>query len=280
MLAIDMTRIERRSMVKSRSRLILLLRTVATLVVTLAMLATPALPASANQVGDRIGIANLASGDWPQSANGTYRLSMQTDGNLVLYGPQGALWATYTNGNPSAYLANQGDGNLVIYRSDRSVAWASRSRSTGGGTLVMQNDGNVVAAGGAGPFWSTYTGGGVDKMAAAAAVAYARAQVGKAYVYGAEGPNSFDCSGLTKTAYAAGGVSLPHSSQSQYTLGWSIGRTDLQPGDLVFYYGPSPSHVAIYVGNDEVIQALNHNTGVRYDTVAYAGVPLGYRRYR
>jgi cell wall-associated NlpC family hydrolase len=96
---------------------------------------------------------------------------------------------------------------------------------------------------------------------AGAAVAYAMAQVGDAYVYGASGPSAFDCSGLTSMAWAAAGVSLPHSSTAQYSSGPHIGSGDLQPGDLVFYYSPI-SHVGMYIGNGMIVHAANPGTGV------------------
>ena len=96
---------------------------------------------------------------------------------------------------------------------------------------------------------------------AAAAVAYAMAQVGDAYVYGAMGENAFDCSGLTMRAWAQAGVSLPHSSGAQYGSGPRIAASDLQPGDLVFYYSPI-SHVGIYIGNGLIVHAANPGTGV------------------
>ena len=96
---------------------------------------------------------------------------------------------------------------------------------------------------------------------AAAAVQYALAQVGDAYVYGAAGENAFDCSGLTMRAWAQAGVSLPHSSSAQFSSGPRIAASDLQPGDLVFYYSPI-SHVGIYIGNGMIVHAANPGTGV------------------
>lgn len=90
--------------------------------------------------------------------------------------------------------------------------------------------------------------------AAATAVRTALAQVGKPYVTGAAGPNGFDCSGLTQFAYAAAGISLPHSSRSQSGLGAAVSRGDLQPGDLVFFYSPV-SHVGLYIGNGQMVHA-------------------------
>jgi peptidoglycan DL-endopeptidase CwlO len=102
---------------------------------------------------------------------------------------------------------------------------------------------------------------------AAAAVQYALAQVGDAYVYGAAGPSAFDCSGLTMMAWAQAGVGLPHSSSAQYGSGPHIAMSDLQPGDLVFYYSPI-SHVGIYIGNGMIVHAANPGTGVAVSSVS------------
>jgi peptidoglycan DL-endopeptidase CwlO len=97
---------------------------------------------------------------------------------------------------------------------------------------------------------------------AAAVIAYAKAQLGDAYVWGAAGPDAFDCSGLTMMAWAAAGVSLPHSSRAQYSSGPHISESDLQPGDLVFFYSPI-SHVGLYIGSGLVLHAANPSEGVR-----------------
>lgn len=108
---------------------------------------------------------------------------------------------------------------------------------------------------------------------AAAALEYAMAQVGDSYVYGAAGPNAFDCSGLTMMAWAQAGVGLPHSSSAQYGVGRHVSSKELQPGDLVFYYSPI-SHVAMYIGNGLIVEAANPGAGVRVSGVfsmPYAG---------
>jgi len=97
---------------------------------------------------------------------------------------------------------------------------------------------------------------------AKAAIAYAMAQVGKAYVYGAAGPSAYDCSGLTMRAWGAAGVGLPHSSSAQYGTGPHIAESDLRPGDLVFYYSPI-SHVGMYIGNGLIVNAENPSVGVK-----------------
>ena len=91
-------------------------------------------------------------------------------------------------------------------------------------------------------------------QAAQVAVDTALAQVGDPYVWGASGPDAFDCSGLTQYAYSAAGVSLPHSSRSQSGMGQAVSVNELQPGDLLFYYSPT-SHVAMYIGNGQMVHA-------------------------
>ncbi|MDQ1601128.1 MAG: peptidoglycan DL-endopeptidase CwlO [Actinomycetota bacterium] len=89
---------------------------------------------------------------------------------------------------------------------------------------------------------------------AAVAVKTAFAQLGDPYQWGAAGPGSFDCSGLTMYSWGAAGVSLPHSSSAQYSAVPHVSISNLQPGDLVFYYSPI-SHVGIYIGGGRVIDA-------------------------
>jgi cell wall-associated NlpC family hydrolase len=88
----------------------------------------------------------------------------------------------------------------------------------------------------------------------ATALRFALDQLGEPYVYGAAGPSSWDCSGLTSAAWAAAGVSLSRSSRAQTGDGPAVARADLQPGDLVFFYQPV-SHVALYLGGGLVIHA-------------------------
>lgn len=97
---------------------------------------------------------------------------------------------------------------------------------------------------------------------AGAAVRFAMAQVGDAYVFGAAGPNAWDCSGLTMVAWAQAGVGLPHSSSAQFGSGAHVPASALQPGDLVFYYSPI-SHVGMYIGNGLIVHAAHPGAGVR-----------------
>jgi cell wall-associated NlpC family hydrolase len=86
------------------------------------------------------------------------------------------------------------------------------------------------------------------------AVAFAFAQLGRSYQYGASGPDSYDCSGLTMAAWRAAAVSLPHNAERQWESMPHITRAALLPGDLVFYYNPI-HHVSLYVGDGQVIHA-------------------------
>jgi len=101
---------------------------------------------------------------------------------------------------------------------------------------------------------------------AAAAVAAARAALGRPYIWGANGPSGFDCSGLMQWAYAQAGVSLPRTSQAQRYAGRQIPFSQAQPGDLVTYRSDA-SHVGMYMGNGQVIHAPYPGAPVRYDPV-------------
>jgi cell wall-associated NlpC family hydrolase len=102
----------------------------------------------------------------------------------------------------------------------------------------------------------------------AKALAYAKAQLGEPYVRNAAGPSSWDCSGLTMRAWGSVGVSLPHSSGQQYSRGRSIPKSDLQLGDLVFFYS-GISHVGLYAGNGQVIHAPRPGKSVEYIKMSY-----------
>ncbi|WP_053754039.1 NlpC/P60 family protein [Streptomyces sp. MMG1533] len=101
---------------------------------------------------------------------------------------------------------------------------------------------------------------------AAAAIAAARSALGRPYVWGANGPSGFDCSGLMQWSYAQAGVSLPRTSQGQRHAGRQVPLSQAQPGDLVTYRSDA-SHVAMYMGNGQVIHAPYPGAPVRYDPV-------------
>ncbi|MFE3143561.1 NlpC/P60 family protein [Streptomyces scopuliridis] len=112
----------------------------------------------------------------------------------------------------------------------------------------------------------TLLGGAPASARAAAAVRAARNAVGRPYVWGANGPSGFDCSGLTQWSYAQAGVGLPRTSQAQRYAGRQVSLSAARPGDLVAYRDDA-SHIGMYVGNGQVIHAPYPGASVRYDPV-------------
>jgi len=125
---------------------------------------------------------------------------------------------------------------------------------------------------------STYTGP-IPNIAGSAgeAVAFAYRQIGKPYHYGADGPDSYDCSGLTMASWNAAGKSLPHNAADQYSATARVSKSALQPGDLVFYR--NLGHVAIYVGGNTIITAPQTGELVKKQDMNYS-TPYGYGRVR
>jgi cell wall-associated NlpC family hydrolase len=109
------------------------------------------------------------------------------------------------------------------------------------------------------------------------AALFACQQAGKPYIWAAAGPSSYDCSGLTMTSWAKQGVYLPHNAAAQRRSMPYISKADLQPGDLVFYYS-NLRHVAIYVGNDKVMQAPRPGDHVRMSIMEDVGPIHSYGR--
>jgi cell wall-associated NlpC family hydrolase len=110
------------------------------------------------------------------------------------------------------------------------------------------------------------------------AVRTALAQIGQPYRWGGSAPGGFDCSGLVMYAWAAAGVNLDHYTVSQYDQTARISQGSLQAGDLVFYGGSEPSHVALYIGNDQVVAANNYGTLVQTQSITWDGTPTGFGR--
>lgn len=105
-------------------------------------------------------------------------------------------------------------------------------------------------------------GGAINGTKRQSVIAFAQAQRGERYVFGAAGPNTWDCSGLTQQAYKTVGIKLPHHAASQQRMGTQVSEANAQPGDLVFW-GPISGHVAIYLGNGRVIHAPKTGDVVR-----------------
>lgn len=130
------------------------------------------------------------------------------------------------------------------------------------------------------------TAGTVSAQTALAALQDAEAQIGKPYQWGAAGPDTFDCSGLVMWAYAQLGVPLDHFTGDQWNEGAHVSRSELRPGDLVFFATNTsvPStihHVGMYVGSDEMVDAPFTGADVRYDSIDrpdYIGAVRPYQR--
>ncbi len=150
-------------------------------------------------------------------------------------------------------------------RAAQQAAKASSSNNNNGGGNGGDNGGTPPVAG----------GGGSPSQRARIAVAYALSKVGHRYVAGAAGPGTFDCSGLTMAAYRAAGVSLPHYSRSQYGSTRHISRSELRPGDLLFYFGGGAHHVSMYIGGGMMVSASNPRDGV--EVIAAFGPWYGSR---
>ena len=128
-------------------------------------------------------------------------------------------------------------------------------RTSHRGSSSGDNPGAGNGGGGAGS-------GGSPSSRARQAVAYALSKVGHSYVAGADGPGTFDCSGLTMAAWRSAGVSLPHYSKAQYGATRHVSRSELRPGDLLFYFGSGAHHVSMYIGGGMMVSASNPRAGV------------------
>ncbi|MGW0840322.1 NlpC/P60 family protein [Streptomyces sp. NPDC002787] len=133
-----------------------------------------------------------------------------------------------------------------------------------GGTGTVQEDTSTGSETAAPAEDATYA------SKAAKALAFARAQIGKPYVWGATGPGSYDCSGLTQAVWKAAGVDLPRTTYDQVTAGTTVSLTNARPGDLIFFYD-NIGHVGLYIGNGMMIHAPKPGAYVREESVFYDG---------
>ncbi|WP_198537056.1 MULTISPECIES: C40 family peptidase [unclassified Streptomyces] len=147
---------------------------------------------------------------------------------------------------------------------------AAKGSAEAGGSGAGSGSGSGTGTG-TSPGSGTGTGTGTGSGYAAKAekvLAFARAQIGKPYVWGATGPSSYDCSGLTKAAWREAGVTLPRTTWDQVKVGTRVATSDLQPGDLVFFYDDI-SHVGIYKGDGMMIHAPKPGANVREESIYY-----------
>lgn len=129
------------------------------------------------------------------------------------------------------------------------------------------------------------SGDGTSTEQGREAMSYAMAQLGEQYVFGADGPGSWDCSGLTMKAWARAGVSMPHFARGQYWQSKPVRMGELQPGDLLFWASnPRDSntiyHVALYLGNGKMVHAPRPGRNVEVKSMWYMGTPTHLARPR
>ncbi|MET8095101.1 NlpC/P60 family protein [Streptomyces sp. NPDC005236] len=157
-----------------------------------------------------------------------------------------------------------------LARQQAAAEKAARQQSSGTSTGSASGSATGSSAGsatGSADTDSSYT------AKAAKALAFARAQVGKPYVWGATGPDSYDCSGLTQAAWKAAGVSLPRVTYDQVNAGTTVSLADARPGDLVFFYDDI-SHVGLYIGDGMMIHAPKPGAYVREESIYYGGTSI------
>lgn len=155
----------------------------------------------------------------------------------------------------------------------RAQILAAQAAAAARAQAQRQGDTQRVSRGGG--HWNY---GGSGSGIGARVVAFAMSHVGDAYVYGASGMYAWDCSGLTMRAYGSVGIYLPHSAAAQFYGSRQISRSQLQPGDLVFFYWPI-HHVGIYIGGGMVVHAANPSSGVGVaplDSMPFSGAARPY----
>ena len=187
---------------------------------------------------------------------------------------------------------------LLTKSEQRNIALANMIRSAGGGYGGARGGGGMPmgglgglpgmlsgldgsdGGGQSGAFGRSRRAGGLGLPSgtAARAVAYAKSKLGAPYVWGAEGPNSFDCSGLIQAAYAEAGIDLPRTTYDQVHAGRPVNRNDIQEGDLILcnYSGPgTPEHVMMAVSPTMAIEAPTPGQSVKF-----APIPSGHIEVR
>lgn len=177
---------------------------------------------------------------------------------------------------------SQGNGNNVGNATDNTNSGATNNTNSNiTNNTNTSNNGNTINNTNAvtNVNNSSVTSSKMDK-----AMKLLEDQIGKPYVWGANGPNSFDCSGLVRYVYKnALGKDIPRVSYDQSKFGQSVDKKDLKPGDLVFFDTMNKgrvSHVGMYVGNDEFIHASNPKDGVKKSKLSSSYYQKAYRGAR
>ena len=184
-------------------------------------------------------------------------------GERLVLGGTVVASSTSAPANTAAPASSSSDANAAA----SAAAQAAYSAATASNTASQASAPASSSTAGSSDSTTTSTSTGM-----AAAIAFAEAQVGKAYVYGGTGPDSWDCSGLTQAAMAQAGISIPRTSEDQAAAATPVSMNALQPGDLLFWSTDGTAanayHVAIYIGNGSYVEAANPSAGVKIDTIS------------
>jgi cell wall-associated NlpC family hydrolase len=215
---------------------------------------------SADQFVDRVGVLQMVAGHQNELLDAAAEANVAAaQARATAEEAAGAAQQTY-----DAVAAQQKalEDQIAEYRAlydklseeERQAAVEAAQREEAAASRASRDDRDDSSGGADGGGSSAPISVSASSSAAQVAVDTALAQRGKPYVWAAAGPGSYDCSGLVLYAYAAAGVDLPHSSAMQARIGTPVSRSELQPGDLVFFYSPV-SHVGIYIGGGKMVHA-------------------------
>lgn len=263
--------------------------------------------------GDKVDVlADVGNGWYQVSLNGVTGY-MSGEYLKASWNTQAANTTTVTQQVAPA-ASSPASGNVKVNLSAGEVLNLRSGASTQSSKLASIPGGTVLALEGTSDSWYKVTYNGVtgyvsaeymvsttesvgtvapvasSNSAGSSIVALAKQFIGCPYVYGASGPNAFDCSGFTSYVYRQVGISIPHGATSQYRGGTPVSRENVQPGDLVFIADPAYcagypiSHVGIYIGNGQFIHASsNRGEGVTISNIFtghYGTYYAGARRYQ
>jgi cell wall-associated NlpC family hydrolase len=249
---------------------------------TLTMLAVSAVGAGAAMTGQFPAISASDAGGVQDAAHPVFDDVLVTDPGSPSVGHTAAVAAVSTLPAPTTERSvPSGAATAAVLSGDthqtdaRDIAALARSvdmeramPASGPSSLAPESGPggtssalSAVGLGGGGPL-----GSAPGAMMRATAMNAALSKIGVPYVWGAAGPRAFDCSGLVLWAFNRVGISLPHSSAAQSRIGAPVAKSDLRPGDLVFFYTPV-SHVGMYIGNGKVVHASEPGQPVKISQI-------------
>jgi cell wall-associated NlpC family hydrolase len=220
---------------------------------------------SADQFVDRMGVLQMVAGHQNELLDAAAAANV-TAAKATATAQQAAGAARKTYDKVAAQQAAL-EGQIEDYRALYDTLSAAEQQAAVAAAAQVDDRASRDARPASEPFSTSVVAG---SQAAQIAVDTAMAQRGKSYVWAASGPGSFDCSGLMLYAYAAAGVHLPHSSAMQGQIGTPVSRSELQPGDLVFFYSPV-SHVGMYIGNGQMVHAPTFGDVVKVASIDAMG---------